>query len=353
MKYPRRSGFTLVELLVVIAIIGILIALLLPAVQAAREAARRSQCTNNMKQLGLGLHNYHDVNKVFPPAGLDYGTGGVCWDGPEPPTKLVHNMNGWMLVLPYIEQQAMAQKIDSRFCMNNCRGPWNDQSYTVPLAGDCVASGNAPAVCNRVGTFFCPSDLSDDRMGNWIFQSPNPFPAGADYCYKTNYDFSVSFDTGWCMDAWYIYQVGDPTYYGRMFGQNFQLKIADLLDGTSNTIAVNETTRWHADSGWACNSWAFRIYYDYGIDIARVLDATYDLKGINVWKIPPSWSTWMSPMDTIRGRLADANMAGSLHPGGVNAVVADGSVRFISETTDISILRAISTPRGHEVAPMP
>ena len=113
-----RRGFTLVELLVVIAIIGILIALLLPAVQAAREAARRSHCTNNLKQLGLGLHNYHSPFNVFPPAGLDYGWGWACY-GSEPAEKRVKNVNGFVMLLPFIEQSPLHQKYDFRQCASN------------------------------------------------------------------------------------------------------------------------------------------------------------------------------------------------------------------------------------------
>ena len=124
MNLRTRRGFTLVELLVVIAIIGILIALLLPAVQAAREAARRSQCTNNMKQLGVALHNYHDTHKVFPPGGLDYGHAGTgphpsLPGGVEPANKLVKNMNGLVLLLPYIEQQSLYDQYDCNQCASN------------------------------------------------------------------------------------------------------------------------------------------------------------------------------------------------------------------------------------------
>ena len=116
MKVVKRLGFTLVELLVVIAIIGILIALLLPAVQAAREAARRSQCTNNMKQLGVAIHNYHDTHKVFPPAGLDYGWAGDANTSYSraPSSSPVNrfNISGWVMVLPYLEQSALHDQYD-------------------------------------------------------------------------------------------------------------------------------------------------------------------------------------------------------------------------------------------------
>ena len=136
MKALWRRGFTLVELLVVIAIIGILIALLLPAVQAAREAARRSQCTNNMKQLGLALHNYHDTHLVFPPAGLDYGL--AMTGGTEPPGKTVKNMNGLVLLLPYLEQQPLFDKFDCRQRFSDCT---YDGSYNV--YSSCPPAGSA------------------------------------------------------------------------------------------------------------------------------------------------------------------------------------------------------------------
>ena len=105
-----QRGFTLVELLVVIAIIGILVALLLPAIQAAREAARRAQCGNNLKQLGVAVHNYHDAYQVFPPAGIGYGW---CSEGrPGFPTML--NVSGWTMVLPFLEQQSLYDRYDPR-----------------------------------------------------------------------------------------------------------------------------------------------------------------------------------------------------------------------------------------------
>lgn len=145
MKSSR--GFTLVELLVVIAIIGILIALLLPAVQAAREAARRSQCTNNLKQLGLALHNYHATHQVFPPSGIGHG---CTTDARSDP--LILNLNGLVLLFPYIEQMPIYSKWDFKQAAGHC----NRGGGTI--AGDAVTSGNGDLATQIVSSLLCPSD---------------------------------------------------------------------------------------------------------------------------------------------------------------------------------------------------
>ena len=330
MRFLKRSGFTLVELLVVIAIIGILIALLLPAVQAAREAARRSQCTNNLKQLGLALHNYHDSFSQFPPSGLDYGWANSSSYEQDTPNKTIKNHNGLLLMLPFIEQQALHDQFD----FNQASGHYTNGTSGASLAGDAVASGNAALVGTRVNAFLCPSDSGDVLASASTHYGP---VGGSTYRgMKTNYDFSAensySYYNQWA-------HTGLGTRY--MFGENSDCNFAAILDGTSNTVAMSETLRTVANGH--CPTWGYRGWVMTGIDLDY---------GINVTSIPSNWS-WVSDKVDHNYRLRTWGTGGSLHPGGLNVCLADGSIRFISETTPTTILDAISTISGSETTEMP
>lgn len=336
MARSRVRGFTLVELLVVITIIGILIALLLPAVQAAREAARRAQCTNNLKQIGIALHNYHAAHKLFPPGGLDYGWSSSS-GSTEPADKLVKNLNGLALLLPFLEQMPLYQKIDFRQCVSHVGPAPQTQSNIVPsaraMAG--TASGNAPALGVQLQCFLCPSDDYDPLLSATgvyaILNGSNVRGA------KTNYDFSASRSDASLFNDWQsLNRAVRP-----MFGENSDTSTAHVKDGTSNTAAVCETTRWVANG--SAPAWGFRGWVMTGADLSV---------GLNNWIIPPTY-TWVNPKDAIPGRLRDWGMAGSLHPGGANVCYADGAVRFVSETTDLVILRALATMAGSESVTLP
>jgi prepilin-type N-terminal cleavage/methylation domain-containing protein len=331
-----RPGFTLVELLVVIAIIGILIALLLPAVQAAREAARRAQCTNNMKQLGLGLHNYHDAHKIFPPGGLDYGWGGAAIPAsypPEPADKLVKNLNGLVLLLPYIEQQPLYDRFDFRQCASHC--VYGAGASSMPIAGDAeLTSNNASVVASQLDAFRCPSENGDpyhSTSAAYTIKSGGTFRG-----IKTNYDFSADTSDYTYMNDWTMHS--RTSKY--MFGENSNTKIGDVRDGTSNTVAMGETLFWMCNGN--NNAWGYRAWVMTGVNVGHPW-------GINNWNY--RHATYCQP--PIPGRLATWGTAGSNHPGGCNITVADGSVRFISQTTDVVILRQISTMSGGESVQMP
>jgi prepilin-type N-terminal cleavage/methylation domain-containing protein len=335
----HRIGFTLVELLVVIAIIGILIALLLPAVQAAREAARRGQCSNNIKQIGIALHNYHSAHNCFPPGGLDYGWASTSGGPGEPANKLVKNLNGLVLLLPFLEQQPLYNKYDFKQCASLAGLAGQTQSNIISSqrspAGDPVTSGNAAIISQKLAVFMCPSDSYDPLL-----------PDGSAYgiknssgyrAVKTNYDFSATTSDINNYNDWSQLSATSR----RMFGENSDTKMANVLDGTSNTVAVVETLHWVANGN--CPGWGMRGWVMTGIDLGQ---------GINVFTIPSTY-TWVSPLTTIAGRLRTWAMAGSLHPGGCQVGLADGSVRFLAEVTDTVILGRISTMAGNEAQPVP
>jgi len=254
----RRRGFTLVELLVVIAIIGVLVALLLPAVQAAREAARRASCSNNLKQIGLGLHLYHDVHRTFPPGGVEFRLG----------SDTSKRQLAWsVFLLPYIEQLNLYEQLDLTTAFDSAE--------------------NAPAAATVLSVYICPSAPSGDQLvsgrGPCLYggiygeriTSPNNPPKG-----------TMLYDT--------------------------PISMAHIRDGTSNTLVVAE------DSGFADGQW---------INGRNIFDQAFAIN-----KAPPF-----------------ENDIRSEHPGGANGVLADGSVRFFSETMNLDTLAAYCTRAGGEV----
>jgi len=307
---------------VVIAIIGILIALLLPAVQAAREAARRSQCTNNLKQLGLALHNYHDAFKIFPPQGFDRGWAGSSSYETYISRTDYKNHSGLVSLLPYIEQQAIYDQYDFSSCASSYQ-----RNATVPMAGgDPVANGNAALISQPLAAFICPSDpgpVEGAYGGGYGIHSGQTTYRGM----RTNYDFSAQRTTSF--NLW----PRQAVHSRYMFGENSTTNVASVIDGLSNTLALNETL--HQVANGSCPAWGYRAWVMSGIDIY------YSGRGINVTDIPSTWS-WVSDKTDRPSRLRDWATAGSMHPGGVNACLGDGSVRFISETTDTAVLLGIS-----------
>jgi prepilin-type N-terminal cleavage/methylation domain-containing protein/prepilin-type processing-associated H-X9-DG protein len=313
---PNRRGFTLVELLVVIAIIGVLVALLLPAVQAAREASRRSKCQNNFKQLGIALHNFENVYGRLPPGGKSYGW---CTNTPPdyPRDPQYFNLNGLVLLLPYLEQQNVYQKYNPNAA---------SQSYTTngaPSAGSPITGGNAEIAAMRLAIFRCPSDSYDPLLPHSAVGHYTIDPATPLLGVKTNYDFAVEY-WEWRCNAW----AKTPQNIRRMFGENSNTRLADVTDGLSNTIAMGETTLQCANG--TTPAWAYRGWVQIGVDPAPARDAG----GINVWLSP-----WTNPPVLTRtqpatvGKVGSWSWPGSLHPSGVSFLFGDGSVRFVSQTT--------------------
>jgi len=314
MRPPRRA-FTLIELLVVIAIIAILIALLLPAVQQAREAARRTQCRNNMKQIGLALHNYHDVFSKFPPSRLNAGIYATIYALPKPVTY--KNTSGWTLLLPYIEQSALYQKYD-----HNQAASWSYVygAYSpAEMAGS--ADNNYAVVSTKIPGFLCPTDSSND----YYYPSMNQYysvsatnPGGA----RTNYDFN-----NWYADYYHqgYSQIHLPQEQRPMFHADFSIDIGAAKDGSSNTVMVTETIRevWNG----VPPAWGHAGHVQMGIDLSRY--------PINCWQYGPNSPAYAYTKKI--GRLAEWGSAGSLHTGGCNVLLGDGSVRFLSENIDYTL----------------
>jgi len=300
-----RRAFTLVELLVVIAIIGILIALLLPAVQAAREAARRSQCTNNLKQLSLAVHNYHDSFKSFP-----YGAVGG-WG------------HGWhTFILPYIEQNALADIV-----------PWTDSGWWGGSDANSLAFiqlARAP-----IGTFKCPSEPKGIREPRSI----NGLNNRAIGNYLGNAGANANYDSAWRMST-----SNGVLLVGRYVGGTLYppIRFASITDGTSNTLLLGESP-YSVDSPCTiCDRYTlYHMNFDSGggSDFSEVLAGTF-------WPINRSMfaDTTILAVNTNERECS----FGSYHPGGCNVALADASVRFVSETVDQVPWRAVGTREGKE-----
>lgn len=317
----KRRGFTLVELLVVIAIIGVLVGLLLPAVQAAREAARRMQCSNNVKQIALSLHNYVDANKKFPAAGRGYG---MC--PTMPANGEVKNSNGLVSLLPFMEQGALYNKFNhsQAFSDHNVRS-------LGTVVGSAVTNGNGLLSGIELAMFACPSD-NNPALHPTLTNVPHYGPGGGLQGCATNYDFIVNAaDFGKSMQ-W----AGDSNR--RMFGEESKATFGDIADGTSNTFMVGETTRRHVNG--CAFAWAYRAWVMVGID--PWYGGTNG--GINVWNQPWIHPTWQSPpFIPIVGRARSWwCAAASLHSGGAMFGLGDGSVHFVSQSTDFETLRRLS-----------
>jgi len=327
-----RRGFTLIELLVVIAIIGVLIALLLPAVQAAREAARRAQCVNNLKQIGLALHNYESANRSFPPGAITYQENPLnCGAG-----RKGHSF--FTLMLNYMEQQAIYNAVNFNF---NSGGP---DAYGGPHAG----ATNRTALITQINSFICPSDSLQRPYDlsisfNGYGQSSYAGVCGTVDIFRWFCGCPVNFVGGTCAGAAEIQPDG-------MFGYNWTFKIADVTDGTNNTIFVGEFARFKNDPDQIFNTWSRSLWFGSnfpGGNTTRPEGLASTVAKINAPFQPNDVSTYpgtLGPTNDTDGWLyvasPDYRQLGqfgfrSQHPGGANFLFGDGSVRYLKETIDM------------------
>jgi prepilin-type N-terminal cleavage/methylation domain-containing protein/prepilin-type processing-associated H-X9-DG protein len=290
-----RKAFTLIELLVVIAIIGILIGLLVPAVQKVRESANRTQCVNNLKQIGLACLNYHDSKKAFPP--------GFVASASYPDTR-----PGWgwaTFLLPYIEQDNLYRRID----------------LTQPVE-------QSPAIQTVIRLYLCPSDIAPESAFPITDATLTPVAMAA----PSSYAATVGSDAS---------EVDDPVGNG-VFYRNSRTRIADIIDGTSQTALVGDRAWAQANGIWA------------GAPAGAVTRAG----ALNVWPNATGpapalilvHNNWINITTDADGGLDDFS---SNHPGGINLLFADGSVHFLASITSDGQQRrdfwALGTRAGREV----
>jgi prepilin-type N-terminal cleavage/methylation domain-containing protein/prepilin-type processing-associated H-X9-DG protein len=341
-----RRGFTLIELLVVIAIIGVLIALLLPAVQRAREGARRTQCINNLKQIGVALHNYHDAMKVFPP-------------NLTPGASFNYSAGGWGVLAflnPYLEQTNVYNLMDVSLPTYV-----RDGAGVTTLAGGHL--GTIQAVQTIVPTFLCPSGISRSVDGGYGVTRMGP----TNYCANQG----SGIDT----------LNGDPTQNGSplnadgVFFANSAIRLDDITDGTTSTACFSESILGEGPTSSATLPSTVdprRVYaylgFTSGIQLTESACASppfYNLaqrRQFN-WYAGEircaAYNHYYAPNSDFMDCLfnnADFGFtamgwkgARSLHPGGVNLMFCDGSARFIGEQIDRRIWTAISTRAGREI----
>ena len=311
MRYIPRRGFTLVELLVVIAIIGVLVSLLLPAVQAAREAARRTQCTNNLRQVGLALHTYHDTFRVFPPAYLTVPGGSPNMGSPNPESGDAGP--GWtalMLVLPQIEQSSLYHSFD----MN--RPSWSPN--------------NAPAAKQLVRTYICPSSSHHSKTYEVVDEEGDARAVFA----RSNYVAHAGREGVWDLPNADLSRFADGTFY-----RNSRTRMAEVSDGLSNTIFFGEQSGTRSDATWVgivpgavtCPTSRYAF-----VDCEGAAPQINVHSGPDPHEFPPLIHPPNDPFGYVDEMFSD-------HPNGCNVLLGDGSVRFASRSMNGATWAALAT----------
>lgn len=330
----RKNGFTLVELLVVIAIIGILIGMLLPAVQQVREAARRSACSNNSRQLVLAMLNYESSNQRFPPAinsEFDRGRADAQPIIGRPSNADDGSQQGWgFFILPFLEQDAMFQQYQTATSNGD-----DDWYLVVDPNGRLVASQVIPS-------FLCPSDASPD--GDFNLSLTHESAPDSQMYAKSNFVAAIG--------------AGDHVETRRLTGQitwgimatNSRTTFADIQDGSSNTIIIGErASRTETESGAVGSDieafgaiWAGRILNSQRNERGRFSNDTC-VGRLTTDDDSRSWG--------VNGTRSSDGLIGSFHPGGGHATFADGSTHFLVDNTALDTLKSLAAMAEGSVVP--
>jgi prepilin-type N-terminal cleavage/methylation domain-containing protein len=329
LRKPERFAFTLVELLVVIAIIGILVAILLPAIQSAREAARKTQCLNQIRQLTLALQNHHDSKGGFPPGVLNkngelFGYPRITW---------------MMHTFPFMEEGAVFGAFNMKAPQGCAGGVWLD-----PV--------NYPAVSKSVGVLLCPSDGEGDLF--------HYHPGCGGQAARSNYaGFFGNVNMGGVLDYFKnpnAASTTEPKHLPAAFMMNRPVKIRTISDGTSHTMIVGEILKGIAGDN---NEYRGVHWYDH-VATSQIFTATgpnsadpdllYPLWCTGTLNIPRLNLPCRPGMGTGANHMAAAR---SRHPGGVQVGLADGSARFVPESVDLNVWQALGSIKNGEVVDWP
>jgi prepilin-type N-terminal cleavage/methylation domain-containing protein len=310
-----HTAFTLVELLVVIAIIGILIALLLPAIQASREAARRMSCSNNFKQWGVGMATYENMNKCFPPG---VSTGSACLgspgcispDGSNGPNGEYRRQTFVVDLWPFMEMKGSAAHYDKKYC------------FYAPV--------NRPVTQETAGYYFCPSD----RVGKW-----NADP----YTIRSRGNYVVSW--GYCDYFQTTTNSSDPPRIGA-FGTNRRTKIKDIKDGLAHTMFMAELIQADIDTDFDFRG----DFFNNDSGAAQIMTLYTPNSGID--STACGGSTPNLPGPCVMGGPVFVSSR-SKHRGGVQVIYGDGSAHFITNEIDVAVWRGLSSMASNEVFTLP
>jgi prepilin-type N-terminal cleavage/methylation domain-containing protein/prepilin-type processing-associated H-X9-DG protein len=358
----RDRGFTLIELLVVIAIIAVLIALLLPAVQSAREAARRAQCINNLKQVGLSLHNYESANSTFPPGAITFQESPVDCGTPQ------RGFSMFLLCMGYFEEQNIYNAMNFSYSAGGGMG------RGLPHGG----ATNRTALISQVNSLICPSDFPQtpfqiSQSYNGYAQSSYAGVVGTKDVFRWYCGCPAGVGGSDCTGGVEITPDGP-------FQKNWICRLAKISDGTSNTMFVGEFARFKNDPDMIFNTWSRSLWFSsaFGNNTTRPEGLASTCPRINApfqpgdsapkggglfpatFSVDGSVDSWLFVASPDYRQLGQFGFR-SQHPAGANFLFGDGSVKFIKDTIsmgspnytpgmiDIGVYRKLSTFAGGEV----